>query len=347
MNIKDLIILEIKKKGQIDVGKFIELCQFSKHGYYINNNPIGQNNDFVTSPEISQMFGEIIGVFLINFWKKNIQRDFNLIELGPGAGTLIEDIIRTAKVNKDFLNSANLFLIEKNEALIKKQKDRLSNLNVKSLKWCKNFDIKNDNPSIVYSNEFFDCFPIRQFFRKKKWYEKFIKYNNSEKSFHFESKEIKNDKLLKSLEKFNHAGIAEISNSRKNYYDEICKFIKNNKGIFLTIDYGYKIFPKNFSLQTIYRHKKSHLFENLGNQDITAHVDFNELIKLADYNNLTIESFSNQKDFLLGCGLKERKEQLQKNKDEIVLKKIELDYERLISKSQMGDIFKVLITSCL
>ena len=117
--------------------------------------------------------------------------------------------------------------------------------------------------------------------------------------------------------------------------------------MFLTIDYGYKIFPNNFSLQTIHRHKKTHLFENLGNQDITAHVDFDELIKVANYNNLTIQSFSNQKDFLLGCGLKKRKEQLQNNKNEIVSKKIELDYERLTSKSQMGDIFKVLITTCL
>ena len=347
MKIKDLIISEIEKKGQIDVSEFIELCQFSKHGYYINNNPIGQNNDFITSPEISQMFGEIIGVFLINFWEKNIQSEFNLIELGPGTGTLIEDIIRSAKVNEDFLNSTNLFLIEKNEVLIKKQKERLSNINVKNLKWYKNFDINNDKPSIVYSNEFFDCFPVRQFFKKINWYEKFIKYNNSQNIFHFASEEIKNNKLLRSLDKFDHSEIAEISNSRKNYYDTICKFIKKNKGIFLTIDYGYKAIPKNFSLQTIYRHKKTHLFDNLGNQDITAHVDFDELIEIANYNNLKIESFSNQRDFLFGCGLKERKEQLKKNKYEIVSKKIELDYERLTSKSQMGDIFKVLITSCL
>ena len=89
------------------------------------------------------------------------------------------------------------------------------------------------------------------------------------------------------------------------------------------------------------------MFENLGNQDITAHVDFDELIAVANDNNLKLELFSNQREFLLGHGLKERKEQLQKNKHDIVSKKIELDYERLTSNSQMGDIFKVLITSCL
>ena len=347
MKIKDLIISQIKKKGKIDISEFIEYCQYSKHGYYINNNPIGLNNDFITSPEISQMFGEIIGVFLINYWEKNIQSDFNLIELGPGTGTLIEDIIRIAKSNKKFLNSINLFFIEKNEALIEKQKKRLSNLDVKDINWCKDFDIKNEKPLLVYSNEFFDCFSVRQFFKKHKWYEKYINYNNSQKIFHFESEEIKNYELLKSLRKFEHVKLAEISNTRNSYYDKVCKYIKNNKGVFLTVDYGYNALPKNFSLQTIYRHKKTHLFDNIGNQDITAHVDFDELIKIANYNKLTIESFSNQRDFLLGCGLKERKKQLQKNKDEIVSKKIELDYERLTSKSQMGDIFKVLITSCL
>ncbi len=347
MKIRDLIISQIKKKGKIDVSEFIDLCQFSNKGYYINNDPIGQNNDFITSPEISQMFGEIIGMFFINFWKKNIKGDFNLIELGPGTGTLIEDIIRTAKLSKDFLNSVNIFLIEKNDALIKKQKERLSNYNVKKINWFKDFEIRNDKPSIVYSNEFFDCFSVRHFFKKNKWYEKFINYNYSQKIFQFESEEINNSKLLQSLAKYNHVEIAEISNSRKNYYEKVCKFIKKNKGIFLTIDYGYKVLPKNFSLQTIFRHKKTHLFENLGNQDISAHVDFDELIKVANENNLKIESFSNQKDFLLGCGLNDRKKKLQKNKDEIVSKKIELDYERLTSKSQMGDIFKVLITSCL
>ena len=122
MKIDDLIISQIIKKGRINVAEFIELCQFSNDGYYINQDPIGQKNDFITSPEISQMFGEIIGAYLINFWEKNIQREFNLVELGPGKGTLIEDIIRTAKINKDFLNSIKLFLIEKNESLIEKQK---------------------------------------------------------------------------------------------------------------------------------------------------------------------------------------------------------------------------------
>ena len=348
MKIKEIIISEIAKKGKIDVSQFMQYCLYSDDGYYIKNNPIGEKNDFITSPEISQMFGEILAIFLINYWNENIKKKFNLIELGPGTGTLIVDILRTANVNKKFLNAINLTLIEKNETLIIKQKNNLGNENFYRVKWIQDLDIKKKNiPAIIYSNEFFDCFPIRQFYKKNKWYEKYIKYNEAKKIFNFISKEVKNADLLKNLEKFNHVKVAEISDSRIKYFDLVCKYIKKNSGICITIDYGYKNLPNNFTLQTIYNHKKTHLFENLGNQDITAHVNFDELMNIAYKYQLKIELFCNQRDFLIGCGLNKRKEELQKNQNEKTFKKLELEYERLTNKSQMGEIFKVLVISCL
>ncbi|MDA9632980.1 hypothetical protein N9S74_02180, partial [Pelagibacteraceae bacterium] len=88
MNIKKNLIDKIKKNGILNVAEFIEICQFEKDGYYKKNNPIGRDNDFITSPEISQMFGEVLTIFLINFWEKKIKNNFNLVELGPGKGTL-------------------------------------------------------------------------------------------------------------------------------------------------------------------------------------------------------------------------------------------------------------------
>ena len=117
--------------------------------------------------------------------------------------------------------------------------------------------------------------------------------------------------------------------------------------MFVTIDYGYNDPLKNLSLQTIYNHKKTHLFENLGSQDITAYVNFNEFINIANKYNMKIDLFCNQNDFLIGYGLKKRKEILQKNKNEKTKKKLELEYERLTHSSQMGENFKVLIISCL
>ena len=122
MTIKKLLINKIKNNGCINVGEFIEICQFENGGYYLKNNPIGKSNDFITYPEISQMFGEILGSYLINYWEKKIKNNFNLVELGPGKGTLIKDILRTSSMNQKFINAMNLTLIEKNKSLIEIQK---------------------------------------------------------------------------------------------------------------------------------------------------------------------------------------------------------------------------------
>ena len=107
MTIEQLIISEINKKGSISVDEFIHLCQFEKEGYYLKNVPIGSKYDFITAPEISQMFGEILTLFIINYWKENINKKFNLVELGPGKGTLLKDLLRTASKNQKFLNDEN------------------------------------------------------------------------------------------------------------------------------------------------------------------------------------------------------------------------------------------------
>jgi NADH dehydrogenase [ubiquinone] 1 alpha subcomplex assembly factor 7 len=344
MNIKKILIDKIKKNGRLNVAEFIQICQFENDGYYLKNNPIGRANDFITSPEISQMFGEVLGIFLISYWEKKIKKKFNLVELGPGKGTLLKDILRTSSVNQKFLNSMRLTLIEKNKSLIDIQKEIM---NFQKITWSEEFDIANKNiPSIIYSNEFFDCFPVQQFHKKEKWYEKYVNYNEVEQNFTLVSQQVEDKKILKSLEKFEQVKVAEIARSRDEYFKLVCAFIKKNKGVFITIDYGYKNPPNHLSLQTIYQHKKTHLFENIGNQDITAYVNFDELIFIADEYNLKIETFCSQKDFLISCGIQERKKNLIKNKSDKTIKKINAEYERLVENSQMGEIFKVLVVSC-
>ena len=209
------------------------------------------------------------------------------------------------------------------------------------------FDIANKNiPSIIYSNEFFDCFPVQQFHKKEKWYEKYVNYNEVEQNFTLVSQQVEDKKILKSLEKFEHVKVAEIAHSRDTYFELLCNFIKQHKGVFVTIDYGYKNPPNHLSLQTIHQHKKTHLFENIGNQDITAHVNFDEFIFIAKQCNLKIETFCSQKDFLISCGIQERKKNLLKNKSDKIIKKINVEYNRLVDNSQMGKMFKVLVISC-
>ena len=344
MNIKEILIDKIKKNGSLNIAEFIQTCQFENDGYYLKNKPIGKANDFITSPEISQMFGEVLAIFLINYWENKIKNNFNLVELGPGKGTLLKDILRTSYINQKFLNSMSLTLIEKNKSLMDTQKKIT---NSKNITWCEEFDIANKNiPSMIYSNEFFDCFPVQQFHKKEKWYEKYVNYNEVEQNFTFVSQRVEDKKILKSLEKFEQVKVAEIASSRDKYFKLICSFIKKHKGVFITIDYGYKNPPNHLSLQTIYQHKKTHLFENIGNQDITAHVNFDKLISIANKYNLKIETFCSQKDFLISCGIKERKKNLQNNKSDEIIKKINVEYDRLVDNSQMGKMFKVLVISC-
>ena len=348
MTIKELIISEIKKKGKINTEEFINLCMYGENGYYIQKKPIGKKNDFITAPEISQMYGEILGLFIINYWKENISTKFNLVELGPGKGTLINDILRIAEIMKPFKDLMYLSLIEKNKHYIKSQMDNLNKIDLNKIFFSEEFKINNHLfPSIIFSNEFFDCFPIRQFYKKEKWYERFVKYNASTDFFNFISEEVKEKKILSKLQKFNDVKVAEISESRNLYFEKICKFIKKNKGVIITIDYGYKNPPNFFSLQTLYNHKKSHLFENIGNQDISSYVNFDEFINIAKFNGLKIEIYCTQKDFLSSLGIEERKNKLKINKTNKVCDKLDFEFKRLMDNSEMGNIFKVLVVSCL
>ena len=186
MSFKKLLVKKIKeKRNALRVDEFISYALFEKNSYYILKNPIGLRGDFVTSPEISQMFGEILGIYILNYWLKNIKSEFNLIEFGPGKGTLLLDILRTTKVDPRFNKFANIKLIEKNKKLIKMQKNKTNICKFKSIKWLKEFKTNSKLPTIIFSNEFFDCLPIRQFYKNEIWYEKVIAYNKLKDIFFF------------------------------------------------------------------------------------------------------------------------------------------------------------------
>jgi SAM-dependent MidA family methyltransferase len=291
------------------------------------------------------MFGEILGVYILNYWLKNIQSEFNLIELGPGKGTLLEDILRTTKLKNKFNKSANIKLIERNKKLIKIQKNNTITCELKNIEWLKKFNTNSNLPSIIYSNEFFDCLPVRQFYKNEIWYEKLIDYNKLKNVFYFKDKKVTTKKTLDYLQKYNETGIAEISFQRESLFNNLCKHIFKNKGMIILIDYGYKSPVKNFTLQSVSGHKKTHIFDNIGLQDITSLVNFGELINIANQLNLNVVSYCNQRDFLITNGIQERKEILKKNLPKTKREIIEQQYYRLTDKNSMGKDFKFFIVS--
>ena len=345
MDIKDQIkskILSNKKDMRLDA--FINYALFSDNGYYFNRRPIGKNFDFITAPEISQMFGEIIGLYLYYIWKTKINSKFNLIELGPGKGTLLKDITNSVSNDPIFLKQAKIILIEINKTLTELQKQIIKDSKLQKIVWRKKINFQSKLPSIIYSNEFFDCFPVRQFILKKKWFEKYVSFNENENKFFFKDVLVNDKKLLSLLTLYKNEKLLEISYERNKYFNKICEYIKNKGGVFFTIDYGYFNNNKNFSLQAIQGHKYSHILENIGEKDISSHVNFEDLRNIADKNKLHIEEYTTQRDFLIKYGIIERKRNLSKHYKS---KKIDSDLDRLIGKNQMGNLFKCLIVSNL
>ena len=344
--INKIKLLNNKKDFRLD--KFIETALFGNNGYYLRKKPIGRKFDFVTSPEISQMFGEIIGVYLVYNWKEKINSKFNLIELGPGNGTLFKDIERTAKILPNFFENANVNLIEINKELRKIQEKNLNYFKQSKIRWSKTLNFTSKLPSIIYSNEFFDCFPVRQFLNNNNnWFERYVKFNEKENKYYSINKRVISKKILDYLNKYKRQKIYEVSFSRNKYFEQICKYLQKNRGICILIDYGYNKKLKSFTLQAIYNHKKTSIFENIGQQDISSHVNFNELIEIAKQNGLQINEFVSQRDFLIKYGILERKKKLLSKNSNLNKNLLDEEVDRLININRMGNLFKCLVVSNL
>ena len=337
-----------RNKKYFRLDKFIELALYERNGYYLSKKPIGKKFDFVTSPEISQMFGEIIGVYLLYHWKDKINSKFNLIELGPGNGTLFKDIERAAKILPDFFKNADVNLIEINKELKKIQEKNLNYFTLSKIRWSKALNFRSKVPSIIYSNEFFDCFPVRQFINNNNhWLEKYIKFNEKENKYYSINKRVNSKKTLNYLSEYKKQKIYEVSYSRNKYFEQICKYLKKNRGICILIDYGYNEKIKNFTLQSIYNHKKTSIFENIGHQDISSHVNFTELIEIAKEKKLKINEYVSQRDFLIKYGILERKKKLLIRSSHLKKNLIDEEVDRLINIDRMGKLFKCLVVSNL
>ena len=355
--IKSSIINKINKNnGYITIDQFIETAMYDKNcGYYIKRNPIGKNGDFITAPEISQIFGELIGLYIFDYWKNYINKSFNLIELGPGKGTLLKDLLRISSNFVDYTNQINLKLIEKNLFLTKFQKKILKNesLNLESVTWKKNINNIGNKKSIFLANEIFDCFPIKQIFKTRKdYFEIIVKYNSKTNSFFLDkTKATCSKKILYEIDNiykknsFKDGSIIEISSALNNYVEKISKILLRNNGLLILIDYGNNKPTGQSTIRSLFKHKHTKIFDNPGNQDLTFMIDFSYLIKKFSKKKLNVYGPFSQRDFLISLGIKKRKNQILKNASIDQKLSIETEVDRLINIKQMGKLFKVLLVS--
>ena len=161
------IVNILKKKKTIPLDKFINISLYDKNfGFYMKKNPFGKNGDFITSPRVSSLFGEMIGIWCISFWEYlGRPKKILLVELGPGDGSLCHDLLEASKKFEDFYNSLEINLLEISDKLKNIQKVRINN---KKVKWIKKLNQINSGPIIFIANEFFDALPIKQIYKKNK-----------------------------------------------------------------------------------------------------------------------------------------------------------------------------------
>jgi len=335
----------IYKKKIIPLDKFIDIALYNKQlGYYQNKKIFSRDGDFITSPFISSIFSEMISIWIVSYWiylKK--PKKINILELGPGNGLMINQIINSLKKIKTFDANFNIYLHEKSESLIKVQKENLNNF--KNIVWIKNINKIKQYPTIIIANEFFDAFPIKQFFKiNNNWHEQCISFkDNIKKIIYFKNKI--NNNILKKYSKFfniNKSKIIEYPVKIENYLNSISKIIKKNNGIFLTFDYGYSDIVGKNTLRAIKKHKIVDLLKEYTDCDITFDINFNILKNIFKKNNVRFIGAVSQNFFLQKLGIMERASQIVKKQNVIDSKNLILSINKLINPKEMGNTFKAL-----
>ena len=332
-----------KKIYNIPLDKFIDLSLYNKKfGYYMKKNPFGKTGDYITAPNISRLFSEMIAIWVIKFWE-NLGRpkNFNLIDLGAGNGEMMKVIIESFKNFPIIFNSCNFIIHEKSPSLIKVQKKKLLQTKVT---WVSKINEIKKKPSVFLANEFFDALAVKQFKKKGNlWFEKYVNVRNKNKAFYLEKKiDIKKIEKKINFSISKDQNFIEYSELSLNYLINISKFIKINKGGLLLIDYGYTNKKMRNTLRAISNHKFANILDNIGNVDITHSINFNFYKKFTNNICGLKNCFTTQKKFLLKMGIKQRAEIISKNQS--FLKKTDIYYrlKRLIDDKQMGKLFKVM-----
>ena len=339
--------MKIKKNCILSLDKFIDESLYNKKlGYYMRGNPFGEKGDFITAPNISILFSEMIAIWVVSFWKSlSCPKQFNLIELGAGNGEMMTIMKNTFNKFPQFKNSCNIKILEKSQHLRKVQK---KTINDSKVKWLKNLKDLDNLPCIFIANEFFDALPIKQFIKKKsKWHERYVKFNTQIKSEYldipFDIKKLeKQIKFRISLRQ----NFIEYSPLSLEYLKDITGKINLNSGGILIIDYGYREKEMKNTIQAVSKHKYTNVLNNFRNSDITYNLSFNLISQIVRRLGSFYQAITTQKEFLKKLGILERAEILSRNMP--FSKKADMYFriKRLIDEKQMGNLFKVtLITN--
>lgn len=339
---------EVLARANVDVGKSlrrliretgpISLAHYmgeSNARYYASRDPLGDQGDFITAPEVSQMFGELVGLWLADLWvRMGSRKHLHYVELGPGRGSLARDALTTA-ARYEF--APQVHFVETSATLRGLQREKFPGCHHHH----DTSTLPDDAPLLIVANEFFDALPVHQLVRAADgWFERMIGLDGD--AFTYTAGKERMDHLVPSgWARASQGSLIETSPAAAAVMGEIGQRLSNQGGAALIIDYGQTELRAGATLQALKDHKKIDVFAHPGEADITAHVDFELLQKVARQHGADVMGVQGQGEWLRQMGIDTRLEALQRRNPREA-DKLRRQRDRLVESSQMGTLFKVL-----
>jgi SAM-dependent MidA family methyltransferase len=336
----------IKSSGPMPVWRYMELSlMHPEHGYYVSRDPLGREGDFTTAPEVSQMFGELLGLWAGSVWRSiGAPEPVRLVELGPGHGTMMADALRALRVLPPLYQTLSVHLVEINPVLREKQKSLLTGL--RDVTWHDSLDEVPEGSAIILANEYFDVLPIHQVVRRETgWHERVVELDDDGMlGFGAAPEPLPQfDTLLPPL--LRAAPLGAVFEWRPDTeIMELASRLRDQGGAALIIDYGHVRSDAGDTFQAIARHSFTDPLKSPGQADLTAHVDFQALAQGAEAVGAGVHGPITQGEFLKRLGIETRAATLMAKAGQEASEDIASALKRLTEggRSGMGSLFKVL-----
>ena len=336
----DELRLLIASDGPISIERFMQLClQHPICGYYTTREAIGRDGDFITAPEIHQVFGELLGLWAAQVWLSGgAPGVVRLVELGPGRGTLMADALRATRIVPGFHDAIRVDLVETSPRLQAAQRERLAGA-TGHLAWHRTIDEVPDGPAIILANEFFDALPVRHYVRDAAgWHERLVGLDAAGRLVFgaaCETIEIGTPAAPGQVLEVNHAAMAMMGS--------LAGRIARQGGAFLVCDYGHPRSSLGETLQAVRGHRYANVLDAPGETDLTTHVDFAALARVATSAGAVAYGPVAQGGFLQRLGIEARAAVLRRRADPRQTAAIDAALDRLTSPSStLATLFKAM-----
>ena len=349
MHAADFLKDRIRREGPVTIADYMAIALAHEDGgYYMGRDPFGRGGDFITAPEVSQMFGELLGLWSAVVWQAmGMPASVHLVELGPGRGTMMSDMLRAISRLEPFAAALDVHLVETSPALRAHQQETLKAFTASGLSilWASDVDAIPVIPVIVVANEFFDALPIRQLHKTEDgWRERLVGLKEGGSGFRFLLSDAEVDAALlpEGADALDAGTLVEVSPACQEVMTKLASRITAHGGAGLVIDYGYGAGAMGETLQAVKDHKYHDVLKDVGNADLTAHVDFAQLGTTAGEAGCDVYGPVPQGAFLERLGLGERLAALLAAASPEQALELESGYRRLTDADEMGLLFKAL-----